>query len=158
METNTSTEGNGNKKLKVTRTDKIKERLDEYFARFVEEYDKYPDLSRKGHYEEDIEYFLSTHFINFQAKEESVKVQVGEENENGGDFASSIDVVVSGRKDIIVRSNEELAQGLGTNTKSADKEIVKQKVEKIRKQDIEKKLKREAEEKKKSEQKQNEER
>ena len=138
MNTNTSTEGNGREELKVTKTNDAKKLIDNYFAKFIEEYDKYPDLSRKEHYDEDIEYVLSTHGITFKASEQSVKTQGGDENENGQSFVRGINVLESGKRDFVL---EEIARGAGLNIKLADLRKVKAKADKIRKEDADKKRK-----------------
>ncbi len=136
MNTNTSTEGNGRKELKVTKTNDAEKLIDNFFAKFKEEYGKYPNLSRKGHYDEDIEYVLSTHGIIFKASEQSVKTQSGDENESRQNFVSGINVLVNGKRDFVL---EELARGAGLNIKLADLRKVKAKTDKIRKEDADQK-------------------
>lgn len=134
MNTNTSTEGNGRKELKVTKTNDVKKLIDNYFAKYIEEQDKYIDLSRNA--EEDIKAVLSTHSITFKASEQSVKTQGGDENENGQSLVSGINVLENGRRDFIL---EEIAKGAGLNIKLADLRKVKAKADKIRKEDADKK-------------------
>jgi len=137
MNTNTSTEGNGKKALKVTQTNDANKLINKYFEEFINEYRNKPKTAiKERNATEDIEYFLSTHSIIFKASEQSTKTQGGDENENGQSFASSIDVLESGKRDFIP---EEIANGVGLNMKRADLRKVKTKADKIRREDADKK-------------------
>lgn len=142
MSTNTSTEGNGKKeikKLKVTRTDddKVTKLIDKYFEDYIENSDKYADLSVDA--EETIKNVLSTHALTFKTKDENVKSQLGDDDtEKAQNFVQAIDVLESGKRDFIL---EEITKGARLNIKLADKDKVKARADKIRKENAEKKAK-----------------
>ena len=130
MSANTSTEGNGKKELKVTRTEEAEKLIDEFFDKYIEESDKYTDTTRDA--EEDIKYVLSTHALTFKTRDENVKSQLGDDDaEKGQSFVSSINVLESGKRDFIL---EEIAKGAGINIKLADLDKVKRKTDKIKKE------------------------
>lgn len=143
MDANTSIEGNGKKELPVTQTNDADKLLDKYFEEYVNGYDEIDfDQSNNDNFikigeNDEYEYVLSDHVLTFAtAKEQSIKTLGGDDNENGQEFISNIEVFASGKNDFV---QEDIKKGVGLNTKQADLDKVKAKAETIRKKDAEKK-------------------
>lgn len=128
MNTNTSTEGNGKKELKVTKTNEADKLIDEYFG-------KYFDIAEPE--EASVYYYtLSTHALSFETKDQSIRTQGGDDSKENQNFVSAINVLESGKRDFVL---EEIAKGATANVRLADLKKVKVKVAKLKKEKEEKK-------------------